>query len=191
MTAIDNLRENLPNLSGRDAEFASSLLQQMDERGSLSTKQMYWVEKLAASAPAKPEIDDLSGVIKLMDGAADKLRFPKINIQTKGGATIRLIRAGEKSSHPGGINVTDGGDYDSAIWYGRIRRDGSFVPSRDCTVDITSTLAAIAIDPESIASAHGHKTGSCCFCNRGLTDARSTEVGYGPTCADNYGLAWG
>ena len=37
----------------------------------------------------------------------------------------------------------------------------------------------------------GHLTGRCVFCSRKLTDDRSTEVGYGPICADREGLPWG
>jgi hypothetical protein len=42
-----------------------------------------------------------------------------------------------------------------------------------------------------VAAEHGHKTGNCCFCSRPLNDARSTEVGYGPVCADKWELPWG
>lgn len=31
-------------------------------------------------------------------------------------------------------------------------------------------------------------TGHCSFCQRELTDAGSLEVGYGPICADRWGL---
>src|SRR6185436_1560785 len=41
------------------------------------------------------------------------------------------------------------------------------------------------------AVAHGHTTGNCSFCARDLTDPRSTSVGYGPICAQHFGLPWG
>lgn len=41
------------------------------------------------------------------------------------------------------------------------------------------------------AAAFGHSTGKCVFCSQKLTDGRSTEVGYGPICAENNGLPWG
>lgn len=41
------------------------------------------------------------------------------------------------------------------------------------------------------AAAFGHEHGFCCYCSRGLTDERSTSVGYGPICAVRYGLEWG
>lgn len=41
------------------------------------------------------------------------------------------------------------------------------------------------------AAALGKLTERCVFCNRKLTDGRSTDVGYGPDCADREGLPWG
>ena len=41
------------------------------------------------------------------------------------------------------------------------------------------------------AAAFGHTTHRCVFCARNLSTAESTAVGYGPICADNYGLPWG
>lgn len=49
----------------------------------------------------------------------------------------------------------------------------------------------MAVDPEGTAAAYGHLTGACCFCRRALSDERSVSVGYGPVCADHFGLAWG
>ena len=41
------------------------------------------------------------------------------------------------------------------------------------------------------AALFGHTTHRCVFCARNLSTAESTAVGYGPTCADKYGLPWG
>lgn len=41
------------------------------------------------------------------------------------------------------------------------------------------------------AARFGHAHGCCLFCLRNLTDERSTEVGYGPVCAEKNGLPWG
>ena len=56
---------------------------------------------------------------------------------------------------------------------------------------ITDLLTRFAADPAKVASEHGALTGSCCFCNKALKDERSTQVGYGSTCAKHYGLPWG
>lgn len=41
------------------------------------------------------------------------------------------------------------------------------------------------------AKAFGLSTERCVFCSLKLTDGRSTEVGYGPVCAENNDLPWG
>lgn len=44
------------------------------------------------------------------------------------------------------------------------------------------------------AARFGHDHSRCVFCSRNLSDekdGRSVEVGYGPICADKYGLPWG
>jgi hypothetical protein len=44
------------------------------------------------------------------------------------------------------------------------------------------------------AARFGHEHHRCVFCARTLTDeqdGRSVDVGYGPICADKYGLPWG
>lgn len=41
------------------------------------------------------------------------------------------------------------------------------------------------------AAAFGHSYGRCVFCHKQLSDERSTEVGYGGTCAKKYHLPWG
>jgi hypothetical protein len=41
------------------------------------------------------------------------------------------------------------------------------------------------------AAAFGHATDHCVFCARELTHDNSTEVGYGPVCAQKNGLPWG
>lgn len=41
------------------------------------------------------------------------------------------------------------------------------------------------------AAAFGHDAGQCIYCGLSLDDARSVAMGYGPTCAKNYGLPWG
>lgn len=46
-------------------------------------------------------------------------------------------------------------------------------------------------DPISACDTHGKTSGMCCFCSSPLTDKRSTAVGYGPICAQRFGLPWG
>lgn len=127
----------------------------------------------------------LSGIVTLFVAARANLRYPRI---TFGDFTLALIHRGPNA---GGINITDGRRYPDNTWYGRIDRDGELIASRNMTDEIRASVHTFAANPDNFAAAHGHTTGACCFCNRTLTDDRSTSVGYGPICAGHYGLAWG
>lgn len=52
-------------------------------------------------------------------------------------------------------------------------------------------LETFAKAPAQVAADYGHRTGRCCFCQRDLSDKRSVDVGYGPICAEKWGLPWG
>jgi hypothetical protein len=194
---IEALRKALPALPAKDQSFAQSLLDQHDIRGSLSEKQAYWVNKLAAKAadPARSfaepvKVQDVYGLVQLFRKASETLKHPAI-VFDAGDLPIRLSVAGERAKVPGSINVTSPGSFENRVWYGRVLTDGTLVQSRDCTPAVVDAVKALAADPAKAAAAYGRKTGCCCFCARELTDARSVEVGYGPICADHYGLPWG
>jgi hypothetical protein len=74
---------------------------------------------------------------------------------------------------------------------GVILSSGEFQSRRYCTPEIIAAVQAFGDNPLSVARAHGHRTGNCCFCQRALTDGRSVAEGYGPVCAGNYRLPWG
>lgn len=185
---IEALRKVLPTLPAKDQSFAQSLIAQFELRGSLSEKQAYWVDKLAAGAAPRPEPVQIDtwGIRRIFDTAMATLKRPAIVIDG-----LRLSIAGPKASVPGSINVTTAGAFEDRTWFGRILEDGTFKPSKDATPEVIEALKAFAANPAAHAAAHGHKTGSCCFCNRELTDERSVAVGYGPICAGHYGLPWG
>ena len=178
-----------------DNSFAASLVKQFDTRGGLSTKQWFWVKKISQehNQPASAAVNglDLTDLVTFMHDAGANLKFPKVRLETADGHDVVLNIAGPRAKRPGTINVTDGGPFGDNQWFGRIDVDGSFQPSRSCTEDVRELLISMMDEPAQVAAAHGHKTGNCCFCNRELTDERSTSVGFGPTCAENFGLAWG
>jgi Family of unknown function (DUF6011) len=196
---IAALKAALPKLSQRSQEFANSLLKQAEQyNGVLSEKQMFWVRKLVQdNNQPKPTVDlgDFSGVINLFDGAARNLKRPKVRLQLKDGRPVVLSIAGQASRFPGTVNVTDGSGFDTSIWYGRVNLDGKFDMSSKVDATTAACLTALLINfannPAKIASDYGVTTGSCCFCAKTLTDPRSKFVGYGPICADKFGLPWG
>lgn len=144
------------------------------------------------------QVGAMSGILALFAKATRNLKRPAIvlGVPAIGDLfSIRLSIAGPQAKVPGSITVCDGTkDPDGQRpWYGRVTLDGVFQPSRDCPSmnAMAARLSAFSADPVGVAGEHGRLTGRCCFCNRGLEDERSTAVGYGPVCAENYDLPWG
>lgn len=138
--------------------------------------------------PAAQTVGNLSGIMRLFDTARQHLRFPAIVLDG-----FRLSIAGPRARVPGSLTVTsDDRDQDGQrAWYGRVQSHGEFEPSRDAPADLGDKLRRLAADPAGVAAEYGRLHGRCCFCNKALRDERSTAVGYGPDCADHYGLPWG
>ena len=65
------------------------------------------------------------------------------------------------------------------------------MPRSGVSPEIVKLVNRLAKNPAKVATEYGKLTGNCCFCRRALTDKRSVTVGYGSTCAGNYGLEWG
>lgn len=132
------------------------------------------VERVApAPTPAPVETVDLSRVIEMLASAATHLRRPSIRYR---GLTFRRRNLG-------GVSI-----YANRIWIGNANPTFALNQGRPTERD---AIRAMAADPIAATAAEGRVTGSCCFCRRTLTDARSTAVGYGPVCADHFNLPWG
>ena len=192
------LKEDM--VGDKDAEFAASLTSQFRKKKSLSDKQLYWVNVLIERAvggepePAKVDIGNFGGMISLFQKAKEHLKFPKVRLQTADGEPVCLGVAGPNARKPGTINITDGEKYGQNQWFGRILTDGNWEQPKHVGPEfkaVERVLKKFAEDPAGVAAEYGKLTGNCCFCNKGLSDEKSTEVGYGPVCAKNFGLPWG
>jgi Family of unknown function (DUF6011) len=196
---------NLAKLDRKDRDFAHSLAVKCKiTRFPASEKQFYWLRELcrrASGEQQQPErkttdIGSLAGINGLFAKRAEgdyKSALRSAIVLDDGERTIRLSLAGETSRHPGTINVTTNGSFENRTWFGRILENGKFEasPRAETPDSVIGLLRRFAADPVAVASEHGRKTGACCFCNRPLQDKRSTEVGYGPICAERFGLSWG
>lgn len=134
----------------------------------------------------------VDGVFALFEQAiAHRLQYPKVRLLDAAGMPVVLSRAGQKSKYTGQIMVTDGGPFGANRYYGRIDLDGVFHATDSATIPVFALLERLSRHPVDVAGEYGRLTGQCCFCQLGLKDARSTAVGYGPVCADHFGLPWG
>jgi hypothetical protein len=197
---VDLLKLRVDELPANDRQFAYSLLGAAAGRG-LTIKQSTWVRKMADRIinPVAPreavQIGDVAGLHVLFDKATQSgLQWPKLRAITESGVVLRIHRAGEKSKHVGQIMVTEK-LADGNLYYGRVDREGTFHPSQKVSAEqlaaATPALVAMATDPAAAGKAYGARTGHCAFCALALEDGRSVEVGYGPVCAENFGLPWG
>lgn len=196
MYDINDLTNCVGKITGKDREFANSLIEK-SKRWGLSPKQLFWVDKLVKAAKGEDQaetvaIGDLTATVALFDKAKTHLKNPKVLLFV-GNRIVRLNVAGERARVPGSINVASLSRYGEGEWYGRITRDGKFSPTAQAVnvPGLAEALKTFADNPAEVATEYGRLTGNCCFCGKALSDERSTAVGYGATCASHYGLAWG
>ena len=119
----------------------------------------------------------------MFDKAAEHLKNPKITF-----TGYRLYRT-KSGRYPGAVYVqpTHGDG-----WYARIERDGSLTINPGQTYKgLEDELSMLAQNPVKFAADYGRRSGSCCFCHTTLTNPLSLSVGYGPVCADRYGMPYG
>lgn len=126
------------------------------------------------------------------------IKYPKVRLQTASGFEIVLKVLGPMSKTPGAISIvsrekldTDQYGEPKQRWFGTILVDGTLRRSAKLTTEIVDVLIALNADPAGVASVYGKATGNCCFCGKYIETKESMAVGYGPVCADNYGLPWG
>ena len=197
MSVLDTcIREG--KILDRDYSFAQSLVNQFYSKRDLSPKQWPWVDKLldgvkernAAKAARDAAAIDLAKLQALFNQAAEGLKRPRVAFKVENVGEFRVAPAGATSRNPGHLYVKDvSGEY-----LGKIDPQGRLhmaYHARDSHGDVFQALTEFAEDPSAKAAAYGKETGICCFCCRELTDDRSVSVGYGPICADNWGLPWG
>lgn len=201
LEAVEIIRNRWSELPAKDQRFARDIIAHRITPG-----REKWIlimaERITAPKPVpvertKVEIGKLDNIIKMFDFAKRHVKEPAITLAladmtVEPPQLVETLRLNVAASHhrvPGSINVK-GDD-----WYGRILRDGNFEISPkyedSSMVSVIELLQRFCDDPVTVATEFGRLTGRCCFCYHPLKDERSTEVGYGPTCAEHHGLPWG
>lgn len=172
------------------SDFARSLAASLTRYGRLSDKQMYWANRLACPKPTVESIDFTAVVALIAKARAKGAKRVSLNFATHGGIEVKYASGGKNA---GGLWVTDGKPFGQNRLYGSVAAGSNDLVLRRDVMGISGLLDAlkgIATDPIAAAVESGRVTGCCCFCSRTLTDAGSVEHGYGPTCAEKYGLPW-
>ena len=128
--------------------------------------------------------DRYAEIYALFTRAATHMRYPAMHLRTKNGDKVRIFRATK-----GIIVITLNGGYIGklpAADKNIILYDSPFFNHNE----LMSELEAFMERPISESALHGKKYGRCCFCNRELDNEGSIFHGYGPICAEKWGLPW-
>jgi hypothetical protein len=188
---VDILAKGIDKLPERDRDFAASLIDAHRRFGAVTAKQRQWIETLAGRVKLA-DLDrfiPLSEITKLFHVATTNgMKRPAI-VFTHEGEKYRLSKAPENGRNAGHIYVK------TKEYLGKIAPNGAFSWAAMLAPDeVQATLKALrafAKDPVGIAQEFARETGCCSFCAQTLTDKRSVSAGYGPICAQHYGLPWG
>ena len=199
---LARLKTEYVRLPAKDQTFALSLLQQHASNGRLSDRQWPYIKKLVdrLDQPQGTEgprnLGDQTELRALFAKAGEKIKFPHLllpHVRDGYTETIKLWIAGTRSMQPGSLSVTT-----TAVareWLGRVMPDGTWTPGHTRTAaeydSVADLLCELIAAPQATLAANGKSAGACCYCGSELTDARSVEAGYGPTCARKWGLPWG
>lgn len=183
-------------LNSNNSDFASSLLDQVKKRGDLSPKQLQavyqsiareedWAKQREQKA-TQTQIDMTDLLNRFALALKAGIKRPKVNT-----GDLLFSLAPAHGHNAGCVYVKGEKDaYGDRPYLGKITPEGKFFAGRGVEDDVKQRIAEVGSDVVGSAKAHGAQHGNCCFCSRDLTTDESVSNGYGPICADRYGLPW-
>ncbi|MFM7012573.1 MAG: DUF6011 domain-containing protein [Betaproteobacteria bacterium] len=196
---INELHGLLGNLRASDRTFAESLISYFRRNGFVTDKQAPHVSRLldtargAATTPASYSLPRILGI--LMHAANHDVKRVRIVLKLSDGERVRLgYSRNKQTAYITSLDFNDVWNGESkARYYGKLERGGKWTPTRKAAdhAALKAKLAEFDKDPHKAGAVEGHATGACCFCSRYLTTAASVQAGYGPICAERFGLPWG
>lgn len=214
-TNMQHLRENLSALPAGRQGFAASLCDWYEDKGHLSYKQKqfaleFWQlvnqSEFADAGPGTRGVPLASSdaglkLVALFDKASETLKYPSVtywvdaNEVVAGVDRIKMWRSGSHSRlGVGNIVGAWRKNSEETVHLFVVHRDTGRVEysafARDSSQLVTLINKLITEFQEQLKFS-GKRVGTCCYCAKGLTTAASLHVGYGPICAEKWGLPWG
>ena len=183
-------------LTSNKGDFAASLLEQVRKRGDLSPKQLQavyqsiaqeadWAKQREQKA-TQTQIDMTDLLDRFALALKAGIKRPKVNT-----GDLLFSLAPAHGHNAGCVYVKGEKDaYGDRTYLGKITPQGKFFAGRDVEDDVKQRIAEVGSDVVGSAKAHGAQHNNCCFCSRDLTTDESVSNGYGPICAERYGLPW-
>ncbi len=183
-------------LKQSSGNFASSLRDGASLYGSLTEGQLKAVQRIIAddaqkaaereqeAGQTKLDMTDLLHRFEIAQNAG--IKRPKVNT---GDLLFTLAPASGRNA--GCVYVKGAKDeWDERPYHGKITPDGRFYPARDLDESIKQRILEVGSDVVRSSKAYGAAHNTCCFCSSALTTHESVSNGYGPVCAERYGLPW-
>jgi hypothetical protein len=159
-------------------------------KGFLSEKQWSAAERNAdrVSSPKsgdgnkREERLSLIKIVSLFAATDGKLKNPKFSYK---GLRFKKVTHGKYA----GTVFIDRGEFGSSI--AKINEERDLIPYRGLTDADLELIKKLEADPVNELAMEGKELGTCRYCARELEDSRSVDAGYGPICAQRWGLPWG
>lgn len=196
------LRQHIEVLDVSRRDFATNLVEFLDRKQYWSEKQLTWARRLAQSIhdelrsrePAQPVVDvaiqgldlgDVKPLVAMLTRARSLgVVYPAIRMEE---FIIRLPKTADLD-----LVVRVASD---KSFLGKFQDSRWFVHPRYRNLRIEEDFLALMREyleqPIEKSSLMGRRFGRCMFCWRTLERDASINVGYGPICAERYGLPWG
>ena len=124
-------------------------------------------------------IDQYAEIFEMLLLARRSFGYPSIRFTSAEGTKVALSLASK-----GYIAVGLDGEYCGKI----VDKDSDLIFYFGGEEALKKEIETFASFPKYNAKLHGQKYGSCCFCGRELIEKASVFYGYGPICAENFGL---
>lgn len=183
-------------LNSNNSDFAASLLDQVKKKGDLSPAQLQavyqsiareedWAKQREQKA-TQTQIDMTDLLNRFALALKAGIKRPKVNT-----GDLLFSLAPAHSHNAGCVYVKGEKDaYGDRPYLGKITPEGKFFAGRGVEDEVKQRIAEVGSDVVGSAKAHGAQHGNCCFCGSPLSTDASVSNGYGPICADRYGLPW-
>lgn len=128
---------------------------------------------------------------------------PMVLLPIEADCYVRVTVAQKIHTHPEFrnflyLNLQQGTAFDpKASYLGAIlnREDNVFRPADTLKLpehkQLRDKVIELIKNPHDVLQKAGRKHSFCCFCGTQITSKDSLAVGYGPICAEKFGLPWG
>ena len=123
--------------------------------------------------------DQYAEIFEMLLLARTHIKYPSIRFVSTSGTKVSFTLACK-----GYIAIKLDSIYQGKI----IDKDTPMVFYPKNAEELKKEIEVFASFPKYNTKIHGQQFGTCCFCGRELTEKASIFYGYGPICADNFGL---